>query len=394
MNTIKRITGKEREYVSEVLDGEFRTSINGKYNKLLEIEFAKTFCMPFAIGHVNGTATMHTALVAAGLQAGDKVIVPPLTMASTSLCVLQAGMIPVYADVDRETWQIDLQAIRDVYNEDVKAIISVSLYGNCPDYEPIVRFALDKGITLIEDNAENFLGTYRGKPVGSFGNFSSYSFQASKHMTSGEGGMLLVKDSDHALIARRFNSLGYAGISAGKGKITKAEIQSPSYDRHVSLGYNYRMSELQAACALGQLERLEQLVETRNEISNKFLDILSDSKHVLPMLIKDDVSPVYWGTSVRLRDGVDLALWDEFYRRYANHGGSGFYSAWKLTYQEPYWRDEVSSMPGISQDFGLGLCPNAEFLQKRILSFPNNQFDQLELENDLNALSRTVKEIG
>lgn len=387
---MKRISQLEKDYVLDALEGQFRSSVNGKYNRILEEAFAERFNSPFAIGHQNGTATMHTALVAAGLMPGDKVIVPPLTMASTSLCVLQAGMIPVFADVDIETWQISLESIRENYTSDVKAIISVSLYGGCPDYDPILDFAEKHGLVLIEDNAENFLGMYKGGIVGSFGHFASFSFQASKHMTSGEGGMLLIKDEQMALKARQFSSLGYTGIDSKKGKITKKDIQSPLRDRHVALGFNYRMSELQAACALGQLERLDELVDARVKISKQFLEILKGSDLFTEMNYHEGVTPSYWGTSLRLNDHVPLEDWFRLYDLYASHGGSGFYAAWKLTYQEPFWQQKVQSTPGVTQVYREGLCPNAETLQPRIISFPNNQYETKELERDLEALIKVL----
>ena len=390
---MKRISQLEKDYVIDALEGGFRSSINGKYNRLLEEAFAKRFNSPFAVGHQNGTATMHTALVAAGLMPGDKVIVPPLTMASTSLCVLQAGMVPVFADVDMDTWQISVESIRKNYTSEVKAIISVSLYGGCPDYDPILDFAEKHGLILIEDNAENFLGMYKGGIVGSFGHFASFSFQASKHMTSGEGGMLLIKDEDMALKARQFSSLGYTGIDSKKGKITKKDIQSPLRNRHVALGFNYRMSELQAACALGQLERLDDLVDARVKISEQFLEIINESNLFTVMNYHDGVTPSYWGTSLRLNDDLPLEDWFRIYDLYKSYGGSGFYAAWKLTYQEPYWQKEVQHLQGVQQLYKDGLCPNAEFLQPRILSFPNNQFEQNDLAQDLEALSKTLKHL-
>lgn len=389
---MNRISELEKKYVIDALEGQFRSSLNGKYNRLLEDAFAKRFNVPFAIGHQNGTATMHTALVAAGLRPGDKVIVPPLTMASTSLCVLQAGMIPLYADVDKDTWQISIEGIKSVYNDQVKAIISVSLYGGCPDYNSIKNFAKENGIVLIEDNAENFLGSYKGDLVGAIGDMASFSFQASKHMTSGEGGMLLIRDEEIALKARRFSSLGYSGIGSKDGKISKKDIQSPLRDRHVSFGYNYRMSELQAACALGQLERLDELVAERIKISKLFLDVLAGSDSFIPMLYHEGVTPSFWGTSVRLSDHISKEEWFRFYDLYSHFGGSGFYAAWKLTYQEPYWINTVQNLVGIEQDYSKVLCANAESIQPRIISFPNNQFNEKELENDLEALVKAVRE--
>ena len=228
----------------------------------MESEFSKIFEYDFSISHVNGTATMHTALHSLGVGPGDEVIVPPLTMASTSLCVLHNGSIPVFADVDINTYNIDPKSIRDKITSKTKAIITVALFGLSPEYDEILEICKENNIFLIEDNAECFLGYYKGKLVGTFGDFSSYSFQASKHISCGEGGMLTTNNPELADVARRFTSLGYAGVSE-KAKITRNDIQDPMYNRHISVGFNYRMSEVQSAVILGQLERINELVDIK-----------------------------------------------------------------------------------------------------------------------------------
>lgn len=152
--------------------------------------------------------------------------------------------------------------------------MTVSLFGLAPDYDKILDICKRHNLYLIEDNAECYLGKYKGKYVGEFGDFSSFSFQASKHLTAGEGGMLLCNKEELADNARRFNCLGYAGVNARQGKITRNDIQDPQYSRHISLGFNYRMSELQAACALGQLERVDELVSNRIEVAKSLMKLL------------------------------------------------------------------------------------------------------------------------
>lgn len=255
---MERISDLEKKYVMEALENEFETSKNSIFNTRLEEDFAKRFNSTYAIGHCNGTATLHVALLACGIKPGDEVIVPALTMSSTSIPVVLCGAIPVFADSDRDTFEISAESIEKCITEKTKAIITVSLYGLAPDYDEIIKICKKHNLYLIEDNAECFLGEYKGKLVGEFGDFSSFSFQASKHMTAGEGGMLTTNNLELADKARRLNCLGYAGVNASQGKITRNDIQDPNYSRHISFGYNYRMSELQAACALGQLERLDR----------------------------------------------------------------------------------------------------------------------------------------
>src|SRR5690242_1391212 len=163
---MKRIGDLERKYVLEVLDNEFATSLNSVFGNRMEKAFAQKFNAKFAIGFANGTATMHAALVALGVKPGDEVIVPPLTMSSTSLAVLHNGSIPVFADVDRNTFNIDPASIEQKVTSKTRAIITVSLYGLSPDYDKILDICKRKNIFLIEDNAECFLGEYKGKLVG------------------------------------------------------------------------------------------------------------------------------------------------------------------------------------------------------------------------------------
>ena len=154
---MKRITDLEKKYVLEALDNEFSTSKNGIFTNRMESEFSKIFEYDFSISHVNGTATMHTALHSLGVGPGDEVIVPPLTMASTSLCVLHNGSdLPVFADVDINTYNIDPKSIRDKITSKTKAIITVALFGLSPEYDEILEICKENNIFLIEDNAECF----------------------------------------------------------------------------------------------------------------------------------------------------------------------------------------------------------------------------------------------
>jgi perosamine synthetase len=174
---MKRIGGREREYASEVLDSEFRSSAGSNMTNRLEKEFAERFGVKYAIAHINGTATMHSALVAAGIGPGDEVIVPPLTMASTPFAVLHANAVPVFADIDLHTFTIDPEDICRKITLYTKAIIPVALYGLSPDMDQIMDIAREHGLAVIEDDAECFLGYYKGKTVGSIGHMASFSFQ-------------------------------------------------------------------------------------------------------------------------------------------------------------------------------------------------------------------------
>jgi perosamine synthetase len=389
---MKRIGDLEKRYVLEVLDNAFATSLNSVFCNRLEKTFSEKFKSKYAISHANGTATMHSALVALGVAPGDEVIVPPLTMSSTSLAVLHNGSIPVFADVDRATFNIDPASIEEKITSKTKAIITVSLYGLSPDYDRILSICKKHNLYLIEDNAECFLGKYKGKLVGEFGHFSSYSFQASKHITCGEGGMLITSDDNLADRARRFSSLGYAGVSGKQGKITRNDIQDPNYSRHVMLGFNYRMSELQAAVMLGQVERMDELVGQRLRVAELFKTAIAGSDLVTLQAEPEGYGNSYWAFSMVLNTDKPSVDWYEFKRQFQANGGDGYYAAWKLTYQEPLFQSEIQKMPGVWQSYAPGLCPNAEYLQARMIQLKTNYWDISEAEKQAAILKKTLKE--
>ena len=387
-----RISKLEHKYVSNVLENSFETSKNSIYNNKLEERFSKAYNSNFAIGHVNGTATLHTALVALGVGFGDEVIVPPLTMSSTALAVLQANAIPIFADVNIDTFNICPISIKKNINKNTKAIITVALYGLSPEYDEILKICNENSIGLIEDNAETFFSKYKDKYVGEFGDFASFSFQASKHLSAGEGGMLLCKSEVLANKARRFSSLGYAGVDAKKGKITKKDIQDPNYSRHVSLGYNYRMSELCAAVVLAQLERADDLIKPRILAAQNFTEAIKDTN-----LLKQQFTPSYclnsfWSFSVVLNTDKPEIDWYKFRDLFVKNGGDGFYAAWKLSYFEPLFLNEIQNKQNVYQKYQNGLCPNAEFLQTRMIQLKTNYWNSDDSKRQAEILNKTTLE--
>ncbi|WP_276359584.1 DegT/DnrJ/EryC1/StrS family aminotransferase [Daejeonella sp. H1SJ63] len=389
---MERISKLEQEYVNEVLKNAFQTSKNSIYNNKLETAFSQLFGSKFAIGHINGTATLHTALAALDVKAGDEVIVPPLTMSSTALAVLQNNSIPVFADVDINTFNIDPKSIIEKITEKTKAIITVALYGLSPEYDEILEICKNNDIALIEDNAECFLSTYRDKYVGVFGDFASFSFQASKHLTAGEGGMLLCNDENLANNARRFSSLGYAGVSAKQGKITREDIQDPNYSRHISVGFNYRMSELCAAVVLGQLERANELVEVRMKTAEIYKEAIKGSHLVTLQHTPDYCINSYWSFSMILNTDNPEIDWYSFRKLHKANGGDGYYAAWKLSYFEPLFLENIQNMKGVWQKYEKGLCPVSEFLQPRMIQLKTNYWDLDDAKKQADILHQTINQ--
>ena len=381
-----RISDKELQYVKEVLESGFPGSSTVNFTDKLEAAFAKKFNCEYALTFTNGTATLHAALAAAGVGPDDEVIVPPLTMSATSLAVLFQDAKPVFADIDPETWTIDPVSIKKRITQRTKAIIPVAIYGLSPDMDPIMHIAKEHNLVVIEDDAQCFLGRYKDKIVGSIGHISSFSFQNSKHMTCGEGGIVTTNDEKLAEDMRRFSSLGYGLVSAkpGHSKIDKKDIVHPSFKRHVSLGYNYRLSEICAAVLMAQLERLDEFVAARQKVAKAFDQVVRNCSWLKPQKVPSGYEHSYWAYTVML-DGDEAGMWDKFYDKVIEYGGDWFYGAWGLTYSEPMFQ---------SGDYGVyekGICPVAENIQPRLIQFKTHYGDQDTIDRQVEALDKTIK---
>ncbi len=390
----KRVDDLEKKYVADVLESQFRTSSGAKYMKLLENEFSKKMDCNHAVSFINGTATMHACLEAWGIGVGDEVIVTPLTMSSTTFAVLQANATPVYADVDKDTFNIDPKSIEEKITPKTKAIITVSLYGLSPDYDKIIEAIRGRDIKLLEDNAECFLGKYMNRTVGSIGDASSFSFQSSKHLTSGEGGIVTTNDEEFAIRLRKIQSLGYLGVGKA-AKIKKSDIQDPSYNRHGSLGWNYRMPELCAAVAYAQTKRIESLVDIRIKTAQLFSDAVSEYKEFLTeQYVPEGYENSYWTWVAKIKE---KEMWHPFKDLFIENGGDSFYSAWQLSYLEPFIKDMnlLSRENFISennlQTYKNNPCPVAEDLQPRLMQFKTNYWDLEDAKVQAGILHNTCR---
>jgi perosamine synthetase len=382
-----RIDEKELAYVKDYLEGGFPASSRVSYVGKLEKAFTEKFGCSYAISFTNGTATLHSALVAAGVGPGDEVIVPPLTMSSTSFAVIHAGARPVFADVDPQTFLMDPKSVREKITPRTKAILPVSLYGLCPDMDALMAMAKEHNLVVVEDDAQCFLGTYKGRLVGTLGHMASFSFQNSKHMTCGEGGMVITSDPQYAEELRRFSSLGYGLVSAepGKAKIDKKTIVHPSFKRHVSLGFNYRLSDLCAAVALAQFEKLERFVAWRQKTAAAFAEVVRSCSWLRPQKVPAGYENSYWAYAMVLEADDSQISWQAFYDKFVEMGGEGFYGAWSLTYLEPVFQS------GQFGTFEKGLCPVAEKIQPRMIQLKTNYGDLETIDRQAQALAKTIR---
>ncbi len=238
---------EEVQAVREViLSGQY---VSGRRVEEFEKRFAEYIGVQYAVAVANGTAALHTALAAMGVGPGDEVIVPPLTFFSTVTSVIHAGAVPVFADIDPESFCLDPEDVRERITPRTRVILPVHLFGNAADMDGLRAVADAKGLRLLEDCAQAHGTEYKGRRVGSLGDAGIFSFYATKAMTTGEGGMITTDDESIYEYSRLFRGHGM-----------------PERDTHTILGYNYRMNEIEAAMGLAQLDRLEE--GNRQRIAN------------------------------------------------------------------------------------------------------------------------------
>ena len=376
--SLSRVTQLEHEYVNQVLETQFRASSVGTMTARLETVFCEATETNRTISVINGTATLHAALVGAGIGPGCDVLTTPLTMSATTYAILQAGAHPVFVDVDEKTFNIDPDSLKERLTPESKAVISVSLYGLSSDTDRIMDIARSYDLFVLEDNAQALGATYKGRLVGANAHAASYSLQSSKHLTAGEGGLVTTNDIELADAIRTFSNLGYAGLTskATEAKPKKSNLLNPDYDRHIAMGFNYRMPELCAAVALAQVERMKDLVEMRQKCAQFFAEASAPFEWLIPQHVPDGYGHAYWCYTLLIdENGPD---WQVFADEFAARGGDPLYAAWKLTYLEPYFSKVLGTRPG--------LCPVAESIQPRLLQFKTNYCDIEEAEQQADIL--------
>ena len=398
MKNPPKYNSNEIKYLEKVLNSDNWSSTSGTWCQTLEKKFSKKFKTKYAVAMNSGTATLHSALEAVGVMPGDEVISPALTVVMDSTATFHANAIPVYADIDPHTFNVDPSDIKRKITKKTKAIIVVSLYGLPCDMDEIMKISREHNIPVIEDNAQCFLSTYKGKLAGTFGDIASYSFENSKHMSCGEGGIIITNNEEYARKCRKVAGHGYRNLQAEDGliKLNQSVYQDPNYKRHDTVGWNYRLSEISAAIAIAQLEKLEKSVEMRKKVSELFLNEMSCADYMVPQLVPSDRTNSYFTLGVAF-EGLENAgiTWQEFRNKYIENGGDGIYGAWSLPYLEPVISERhfVKRCPSIYKnvEYKKGICPIAEEIQPKLMQFKTNYRDLKLAESKAIALSKTIK---
>jgi perosamine synthetase len=288
------LAGNEVAYVREAVESGWISS-SGRFVDEFEQAFAEYLGVKHAIGVINGTAALHLALVGLGIGPGDEVVVPSFTMAATGFAVAYTGATPVFVDVDRQTWNMDVVAFEQAITHRTRAVIPVHVFGTPCDMRALMAVAESRGIHVMEDAAEAHGATFEGQKAGTFGTCSAFSFYANKNLTTGEGGMVTTDDPE---LASRFRYLKNMCFPL---------TQSREY-RHDEVGFNYRLSNLHAAIGLAQVERADAYRDARIEVGRRYREILMDDERLVFQVVDPRASSVFWMNAIVLSDDVAISV--------------------------------------------------------------------------------------
>lgn len=273
------LNGNEKKYLNECIDSGWISS-EGPFVKQFEDNLSEYVGRKYAIAVSNGTAAIDAVIEAFGFNPGDEIIMPTFTIISCINQIIRSGVIPVLIDSDINTWNMDVEKIESRITKNTKAIMIVHIYGLPVDVDPILNLAKKYNLKIIEDAAEMHGQTYKNKACGSFGDVSVFSFYPNKHITTGEGGMILTDDEELYEKCKSLRNLCF--------KPEKRFV-------HDYLGWNLRMTNLQAAIGLAQLERIDEFVEKKRKMGEMYNYLFSDLKSVqLPLKSTDYAKNIYW----------------------------------------------------------------------------------------------------
>jgi len=359
------LDGNEKALLLECIETGWISS-EGPFVKRFEDEFAARVGRKFGIAVCNGTAALEAAVVALDLGPGDEVILPTFTIISCAAAIVRAGATLVVVDCDPLTWNMTAELVEQKITSKTKAIMVVHIYGLPVDMDPILALADKHGLKIIEDAAEMHGQTYKGRPCGSFGDLSTFSFYPNKHITTGEGGMIV---TDNPVLAERCRSLRNLCFQPTKRFV------------HEELGFNFRMTNMQAALGIAQLERLDEFAQRKRAMGKRYTELLSEIECLqLPVAKIDYAENIYWVYGVVLKDGVDCDA-EEIMTRLRDKGIGTRPFFWPM-HEQP-----VLKKMGLFKDEN---CPVAERVARRGFYLPSGMALTTE---QIEEVAQTLKDI-
>ena len=283
------LNGNEKKYLTECIESGWISS-EGPFVEKLEIKFSQRVGRKYGIAVCNGTAALEAAVIAADVKEGDEVIIPAFTIISCISAIIRAGGKPVLIDSEPDTWNMNVSQIQEKITAKTKAIMAVHIYGLPVDMDSVISVAEKYNLKVIEDAAELIGQTYKEKPCGSFGDVSTFSFYPNKHITTGEGGMIV---TDNHEIAERCRSLRNLCFIPGKRFV------------HEELGFNFRMTNLQAAVGLAQIERLDEFIKKKRHTGKLYNSYLrNNTAFHLPLEKTSYAENIYWVYGLLIKEEI------------------------------------------------------------------------------------------
>jgi perosamine synthetase len=337
------VDARDEELVLEVLHSG-RLSLGPTIDRFEEA-FAAKIGAPYAAAVSSGTAGLHLLCVSAGIGPGDEVITSPYSFAASANCFIYEGGVPVFADVDPRTLNLDPAAVEAAVTPRTKAIVAVDIYGYPCELDPLRAIAEKHGLALIQDSCEALGAQYKGRALGAHGPAAVFAFYPNKQITTGEGGMVTTHSEEEWLLLRSLRNQG-RGDAGG-------------WLEHVRLGFNYRMSDLNAALGLGQVEKLDEILELRAAVAARYAGLLDGINGVeLPCADDDDHKRSWFVYVVKLPDNESRERVIAHFEREA----IGYNRYLPSIHLQPYIRDRYG--------FAEGLCPVSEDASSRTLALP------------------------
>lgn len=340
------LNGNEKKYLCECIDTGWISS-EGPFVKEFEQKMSATVNRKYGIAVSNGTAALEVAVQALGIGQGDEVIMPTFTIISCAMAVTKVGGIPVLVDSNPDTWNMNVDEIEAKITQRTKAIMVVHIYGLPVDMDRVLELAKTYNLKIIEDAAEMHGQTYRGKSCGSFGDISTFSFYPNKHITTGEGGMVVTDDEYLAERCRTLRNLCF-----------RKDMRYV----HDEISDNYRFTNLQAAVGLAQLERLEEFVSIKREMGRLYTEKLKDIQGInLPIPYTDYANNIYWVYGIVLDKNINIDN-KQLQKMFAEQGIGTRTFFWCMHEQPVYKKMGL---------FRNEQYPNAEYLARKGLYIPS-----------------------
>lgn len=361
--------------VCEVLRSDYLTC--GPKVTELERELARYTGATYAVAVSNGTAALHCACIAAGIQPGDEVITTPLTFAASANCILYCGAKPVFADINPETYNIDPASIREHITPKTKAIIAVDFTGQAVQIKEIREICNQYNLVFIEDAAHSIATKYEGKQVGNLADMTCFSFHPVKTVTSGEGGAILTNNK------KFYEKLVLAhthGITKDVQQMENKDSEGSWYYEEICLGYNYRITDFQAALLLSQMKKLECFVERRKSIVKRYKEAFSDISEIVLQKEIPESDTCHHLYVIRLNLEHLSCSRREFFDAMCAENVQC-----QVHYIPVYWFPFYQRL-----GYEKGLCPHAEEIYNGILSIP---LYPLMTDQEVDGVIKTVKKV-